>query len=161
MSPAFRAKLSPPNRYWLSHQTAEDLGSDRDPAEEPPPDSIRRFDLFGTANFFNFHAWGTALEYLLDVGPDVIEEHDRRLVRRLLDGLPSAYEPISPTDDGRRSTLVLLTHRDRSRNEAVHRDLLEGGFRVAFRKGAVRVAPHLYNDETQIDRLLERLGSAG
>ena len=161
LAPEFRARLSPPHRYWLAHQTAEELGSDRDPAEEPAPDSIRRFDLFATANFFNFHPWGAALDYLLDVGPEAIEAHDRGLVRRLLDGLPQAYEPISPVDDTRRSTLVLLSHRDRSRNERVHDDLQEAGFRVAFRRGALRVAPHLYNHAGQIDRLLQRLGESG
>ncbi|NIM00219.1 MAG: aminotransferase class V-fold PLP-dependent enzyme [Acidobacteria bacterium] len=161
LRPEFRAELRPTQRYWLSHQTAEDLGSDRDPADEDPIDTIRRFDLFGTANFFNFHAWGAALDYLLEQGPQAIEEHDRGLVRRLIDGLPAGYRTISPAADERRSTLVLFGHRDTPRNEAIHAGLVNDGIHTAFRRGTIRIAPHLYNDETQVDRLLERLAAAG
>jgi len=165
LRPEFRRELQPTQRYWLSQQSADDLGSDRDPADEEPADSIRRFDLFGTANFFNFHPWGAALDYLLEQGAEVIEAHDRSLVRRLLDGLPTAYRTISPAADERRSTLVLFSHREPSRNEAIYRDFVDARIHTAFRRGAIRVAPHLYNDESQIDRLLERLdqgsGSSG
>ena len=161
LRPEFRAALDPPHRYWLAHQTADDLGTDRDPADEDPPSSIRRFDVFATANFFNFHPWGVALEYLLDCGPAAIESHDRRLVRRLLDDLPEHFQAISPRDDARRSTLVFLSHRENSRNQGLHRDLLDAGIHVAFRRGRLRVAPHLYNRESEIDRLLEHLDRAG
>ena len=157
LRPEFRQQLRPTQHYWLSQQTADDLGSDKDPADEDPDDSIRRFDLFGTANFFNFHPWGAALEYLLEQGPQAIETHDRNLVRRLLDGLPAAYRTISPDSDERRSTLVLFSHRESSNNDAIYRDLVDARIQGAFRRGAIRIAPHLYNDESQIDRLLERL----
>ena len=161
LRPEFRSELRPTQRYWLSQQTAADLGADRDPADEDPADSIRRFDLFGTANFFNFHPWGAALEYLLEKGPPAIETHDRRLVRRLLDGLPGTYRAISPEARERQSTLVFLSHKEKSRNETIYSNLGNAGIHVSFRRGAIRVAPHLYNDEAQIDRLLERLDAAG
>ncbi len=160
LRPEFRGELRPARRYWLSHQTAEDLGADRDPADEDPVDTIRRFDLFGTANFFNFHAWGAALDYLFELGPASIEEHDRRLVRRLLDGLPAAYELLSPAADDRRSTLVLFGHREAARNAAIHDQVAAARIHTAFRRGSLRVAPHLYTDEAQIDRLLECLDAA-
>ena len=158
LCPEFRRELQPTQRYWLSQQTADDLGSDKDPADDDPVDSIKRFDLFGTANFFNFHSWGVALEYLLERGPRAIEAHDRNLVRRLHGGLPAEFKLVSPADPERSSTLVLFGHREPSRNEAIYRSLLDARIHVAFRRGVLRVAPHLYNDESQIDRLLERLG---
>jgi cysteine desulfurase/selenocysteine lyase len=157
LRPEFRQQLRPTQRYWLSQQSADDLGSDRDPADEDPVDSIRRVALFGTAYFFNFHPWGVALEYLLAQGPGAIETHDRNLVRRLLDGLPQAYRAISPDSDTRRSSLVLFSHRETSRNETIYRGLFDAGIHGAFRRGVIRIAPHLYNDESQIDRLLEQL----
>jgi len=157
LKPEFRRELRPTQRYWLSHQSAEDLSSDRDPADEPPAGTIRRFDLFATANFFNFHPWGATLEYLLEQDAQAIQAHDRDLVRRLLDGLPAVYRTISPDSDERRSTLVLLGHREASRNEALYRDLVEAGIHGAYRRGVIRIAPHLYNEESQIDRLLEQL----
>jgi selenocysteine lyase/cysteine desulfurase len=157
----FRARLDPPNRYWLAQQTADELGSDRDPAEEDPPDTIRRFDLFATANFFNFHPWAAALEYLMDRGPRAIEAHDQLLVSRLLDGLPSSFRTVSPRDPARRSTLVVVSHADAELNRRVHRALLAAGIHVAFRRGNLRIAPHLYNGTDQIDRLLGVLDSHG
>ncbi len=38
---------------------------------------------------------------------------------------------------------------------------VEAGFHVAFRRGHLRIAPHLYNDASQIDGLLTRLDVAG
>ena len=54
----------------------------------------------------------------------------------------------------RRSTLVFLSHKDRARNQVLHARLRERGIEVAYRRGALRLAPHLYNTPDDIDRAL-------
>ena len=142
----------------MTMQTADDLGSEHDDMEGLPPDEARRYDIFGTANFFNFHAWGATLEYLLDCGVDAIWGHDQGLVDRLIAGLhPERFELISPAKGDSRSTLIFLAHRETKRNREIYDRCIAERVHVAFRRGKLRVAPHLYNTRRDIDRVLEVL----
>jgi selenocysteine lyase/cysteine desulfurase len=159
--PEVLRSLTPQQAYWLAQMTADDLGGEGMEVRPPPgPPTARTFDVFGTANFFNFKPWAASVEYLLGVGVADIAAHDQRLVQRLLDGLdPASYDVVSPRDPARRSTLVFVSHRDRGRNGSLHARLRENGIEVAFRRGALRLAPHLYNTEDDIDRALAVLNA--
>jgi cysteine desulfurase/selenocysteine lyase len=158
MRPELRDALDVNQAYWLAMQTADDLGK-----EEALP-TIRRdlgaraFDIFGTANFFNFMPWTASIEYLLEAGIDTIAAHDATLVDRLIDGLETrGYSVVSPTDGPERSTLVLTSHPDRSRNAAIHATLRERDVEIAYRRGNLRFSPHLYNTAEDVDRALDAL----
>ena len=161
--PALRETLKPRQAYWLSMLTAEDLGAPVLPTELREGRGARAFDLFGTANFFNFVPWTAALDHVMGIGVEAIRDHDQALVARFIDGLDrNRFEITSPLEDGpRRSTLVFFAHRDPTRNRALHAGLREGGVDVAFRAGALRLAPHLYNSAADIDRALALLHEAG
>jgi len=95
------------------------------------------------------------------VGVERIAEYDQRLVQRLLDGLdPAKFDPISPREPARRSTLVFLSHKERAQNQRLHVRLREQGIETAYRRGQLRLAPHLYNTADDIDRTLAALHSA-
>ncbi|MFP3941552.1 MAG: aminotransferase class V-fold PLP-dependent enzyme [Thermoanaerobaculia bacterium] len=174
------AQLEHNQLYWLAFQTAGDLeggGPDGPPDEGPgaprqspagagpavDPDRVRelgarRYDVFGTANFFNFSAWTAALEVVLDHGVEAIAAHDQALVERLIAGLDEGrFELTSPREGPERSTLVFLTHRDPAENRAVHRRLRDAGVHCALRRGRLRLSPHLYNTPEDVDRALEVL----
>lgn len=161
--PDLRDTLRPLQAYWLSMLTAEDLGSGIPPTELREGRGARAFDLFGTANFFNFCPWTAAIEHLLDLGADAIAAHDQALVARFVEGLDlKLYEIASPREPGpRRSTLVFFSYREPARNRAVHEALTAAGIHVAFRAGSLRLAPHLYNTGADIDRALELLRDYG
>src|SRR5205823_558893 len=139
--------------YWLAALTADDLGREDDvarPAAGPP--TARTYDVFGTANFFNFKPWAASVEYLLAQGVKRIAAHDQRLVSRLLAGLdPKKYDLLSPAAGPERSTLVFVSHREPARNREVYQKLGEHGVGAAFRRGRVRFSPHLYNTDADID----------
>ena len=162
LRPAFMDRLRPQKAYWLAMQTAADLGKEVVEAELKSGLGVKGFDIFGTANFFNYKPWSAALEHLLGIGLDTIGQHDKALVDRLLEGLDDRYiELLSPpASDQRRSTLVFVSHRDRSRNREIHQMLTAAGIDVAFRAGALRLSPHLYNDASDIDRALSVLNEA-
>ena len=143
----------------LLARTADDLGRSDDAEPEIQAGlGARQFDVFGTANFFNFKPWAAAIEHLLGLGIEAIERHDQRLVARLLDGLDrDVYERISPGPPDARSTLVFLSHRDASRNAKVHERLNAAKIHVAYRRGMLRFSPHIYNTDDDIDRALEVL----
>jgi cysteine desulfurase/selenocysteine lyase len=157
LRPELLDSLAHPPAYWLAHQDQGDL-------EQEPGYGLRddlgaaAYDVPGTANFLTFMPWTAALEYLLGVGVERVAAWDQALVERFVDGLdPGAYRLVSPRRGPARSTLVLLSHHDQERNAGLHRRLAAAGVDVALRSGRLRVSPHLYNSEADIDRALEVL----
>jgi len=157
LTPAFRDRLRCRRTNWLSLYTVADLEGDCTP-DLPDHLRARDLDLFSTANFFNFLPWIAALEVLESSGLEAIAERDQGLVQRILDGLPRAsYRLLSPAAGPLRSTLVFLTHRDPRRTPGLYARLTDAGIDVSLRRGHLRVSPHLYNTEQDIDRVLEAL----
>jgi hypothetical protein len=64
--------LRPTKLYWLSALTSEDLAAASLDLEAITPRRTGRFDVFGTANFFNFVPFTAALELLVERGIDDI-----------------------------------------------------------------------------------------
>ena len=148
----FRHELAPTQRYWLSQQTAEDLARVIDPVAAAPVDSARRFDLFATANFFNFHTWGAAVDLLQEIGFDAIGAHNRQLIATMIERLDSRCRIYSPSEAGE-SSLFLFEAESAATTKTLYSALSERGFDTAYRHGRIRVAPHLYNDEQQLEAL--------
>jgi selenocysteine lyase/cysteine desulfurase len=158
LRPRLRDGLEYNQAYWLAMQTATDLGGTGDDLEPPDDLGARKYDIFGTANFLNFHPWAEAIGLILDIGVDRIEEHDQALVSRLVEGLDrSRFDLLSPEQGPGRSTLVFASHRDAARNEAVYRWLREEGVDIALRRGRLRLSPHFYNTSADVDRALSAL----
>jgi selenocysteine lyase/cysteine desulfurase len=147
--------------YWLAQMTAVDLGRENSELSLPKgPPSARTYDVFGTANFFNFKPWAASVEYLLNQGIDRIAAYDQRLVEQFIRGLDSKkYDLASPMTGGARSTLVFVSHRDAARNDEIRMRLGEGGIDVAYRKGKLRLSPHLYNTSADIEKALAVLNA--
>lgn len=159
LRPDLREQFRQVKAYWLAMQTQEQLGDPVVDVELKKGLGARAFDVFGTANFFNFKPLAAAVEHLLELGIEEVRAHDQTLISRLISGLPEGFELLSLPDGPRRSTLVFISHRDSSRNRDVHAALSAAGVDIAFRNGALRVAPHLYNTPADIDRALSVLDS--
>lgn len=158
--PELRETLIYNQSYWLSMQTADDLKGGRGPLRPATNLGARKYDVFGTANFFNFKTWAASIEYLLDRGIDRLVEYDQELVARFVRGLDrDRYDMISPEKGAWRSTLVFFSHVRPERNAEVHETLRERGIDIALRAGRLRLSPHLYNTAAQIDRALDELSS--
>ncbi len=157
--PDIRETLEYNKAYWLSMQTADDLGKENAEPEIRSGLGARKYDVFGTANFFNYKPWTASIEYILEKGVDTIRDYDQTLVSRFIDGLDrNSFELLSPREEGeRRSTLVFISHRRRDHNPVVYEGLRDSGVYVAYRAGSLRIAPHLFNTEGDIDRALEAL----
>jgi selenocysteine lyase/cysteine desulfurase len=146
--------------YWLAAMSAEDLMKEQTDIRVRSDLGARKYDVFGTANFFNFKPWAASVEYLLQQGIENIKSHNDKLVAQLIQGLnTSRYELLS--QESERSTLVFISHKDPKLNADVHEALKKGGVYVAFRAGKLRFSPHLYNTDEDIDRALSILDFAG
>jgi cysteine desulfurase / selenocysteine lyase len=145
LRPELRESLRRTQAYWLSMQTADELGGEQgDPALRDDL-GARAFDVFGTANFFNFKPWTASVEYLLAQGIENIAAHNDRLVSAFIAGLDrSRYEILSPLDGPQRSTLILISHRQAERNTAIYERLRRQDIYIAFRRGRLRISPHIH-----------------
>lgn len=158
LAPDLLASLTRPPAYWLGHLAQHDLGQETELRLRGDLGAAA-WDVFGTANFLNFRPWTASVEYLLGLGVDRVAARDQALVERFLQGLdPDRYRLVSPRSGPGRSTLVVLGDRRPGRTEALYRRLSGAGVDVALRRGRLRVSPHLYNTEADIDRALEVLG---
>ena len=149
--------------YWLSLQTSDDLGKPSQVVSLPDtPPTSKTYDIFGTANFFNYVPWTASIEYLLDIGVDKIIEHDQTLVQHLIDNFDrSRYKLLSPESGNARSNLTLFSHVQPDENQRIYDELKQNNFHIAFRRGNLRVAPHIYNTLDEIDRFLALLSRLG
>lgn len=160
MRPEIRDSLEVNQSYWLAMQTADDLGKDEGLPKRPDDLGARAYDIFGTANFFNFMPWNAAIDFLLTKGLDHIEAHDQELVERLIAGLVQLdYKVLSPSEGPARTTLVLASHRDPSKNPAIRSAIQARGIYIALRRGHLRFSPHIYNTNEDIDDALDALRS--
>jgi cysteine desulfurase/selenocysteine lyase len=157
LAPDLLASLTYRPAYWLGHLSQDDL---RQEAAYRLRDDLgaAAYDVFGTANFLTFRPWTASVEYLLGLGVDRVAARDQGLVERFLQGLdPDRYRLVSPGQGPRRSTLVVFGHHQPERTPELYRRLTAAGVDVAFRRGRLRVSPHLYNTEADLDRALEVL----
>ena len=63
----------------------------------------------------------------------------------------------SPADPGERGPFACIAARKREQTPELYERLRQAGVIVSLREGALRVSPHLYNSERDMDRLLSVL----
>jgi cysteine desulfurase/selenocysteine lyase len=99
-----------------------------------------------------------SLELLRSVGVENIEGHLALLTDHLCDRLQeSNYEIVSSRAPGERSQIVCLQHRGGMNANDIFHQLEAKKIIVSAREGRIRIAPHLFNNLEDIDRLVEAL----
>ncbi len=152
-----RQQLNYAHNYWVSLMDEHSLRSEG-PLALKEDHSARRYDVFGTANFFNFYPWKASIAYLLSIGMAKVQAHNQRLVDALINGLDEKrYQLLSPRAKEERSPIVVLTHQDPAKNSAVHAFLKNKGFHLALWKNKLRASPHIYNTLHEMESLLKVL----
>jgi len=119
----------------------------------------RRFEA-GSLNTNGAYGLRASIDFLLSVGIGAIHEEVVRLTSRLADGLEAAGFGIgSPRPIA--SGIVGVTPPDVEKTSIarLHRLLEEQGIVCAPREGMLRFSPHFYNDDSEIDRVIETLTS--
>ncbi len=106
-----------------------------------------------TRNAAGIIAFDAVLDMISEVGLDRIEAQVLALTDRLVDGLLSrGYEVISPREPQEKSGIVCF--KAKTDPMAVLSRAEAEKITIAVRMGVVRVSPHFYNTDEEIDRLL-------
>lgn len=114
----------------------------------------RRFEM-GTPALPTVHTALGGQEIIDEVGMEVIAERNRELTSHLVRGCEARGFPLTlPAERTHRSAIVMIRHEDPARAVAF---LAERGIVVDHRPGHVRVSPHFYNTEEDLQDFLEVL----
>lgn len=154
MTPQLRESLQYQQAFWVNVMTAAELASTGE-LRLNDDHSSRRFDVFGTANFFNFVPLTASINYLSGIGIAEVQRIIREHVEHFISGLDKTrYTLLSPREPAARSALVVFSHSDPRRNPEIFKTLSQQGIYTAFWKGHVRVAPHIFNTPGDIAKIL-------
>ncbi|MEM2876357.1 MAG: hypothetical protein QXL67_05350 [Candidatus Bathyarchaeia archaeon] len=94
------------------------------------------------------------MRVLLNYGIENVERRVKRLGTLLVDGLLEyGFKLQTPLEEGKR-LFINVKVKD---NRAVERILYENGVVVSARVGGLRVSPHFYNVEEEVEVFLNKL----
>ncbi len=118
----------------------------------------RKFEE-GSPNLLGTFALGASLELLLEAGIKNVGERIIGLTDLLVEGLSKAgYKIHSPRDKGEKSGIVIFSGI--KNNEVFFEHLKENKVFCALRGGGIRLSPHFYNNEDEINRVLKIIFNA-
>ena len=155
-SPAALERLAVGDVNWWSVRGAEDFNHLPRAVELHP--GARRYDAHEPASFNNLLPLAASIRLLLEVTPAAVQAHARALGDRLLAGLARGFEAASPVDERGRSHVICIRGRTPAETRDAHEKLRRARIVTALRGDRIRVSPHLYTSEADVDRLLRAIG---
>jgi cysteine desulfurase / selenocysteine lyase len=150
------SSIRPGPFYWMAVAGSDNFAnlSFDDPK---PAASAKRWDSPEWASYFNFNLVGmdVSLDFVVRMGPELVAAHSRKLIELMFDRLPKdRFVPASPLDAARRGPYGCFAARSPEKTAQHYQHLRKENVVVSLREGNIRVSPHLFNTERDIDRLI-------
>ena len=150
------AMVRPGPFYWMAVVDSHNFA--KLDFEDPKPEaSAKRWDSPEWASYFNFNlaAMDVSVDFVARMGPELVAAHNRKLIELMFERLPKdRFVLASPADAARRGPYGCFTARSPEKTVEVYNHLRKENVVVSLREGNIRVSPHLYNTERDIDRLI-------
>jgi cysteine desulfurase / selenocysteine lyase len=150
------AMVRPVPYYWMAVAGADNFSALNFDDPKPAP-SAKRWDSAEWASYFNFNlaAMDVSVDFVARMGPELVAAHNRKLIELMFDRLPKdRFVPASPLDPARRGPYGCFAARSPEKTAEHYQRLRKENVVVSLREGNIRVSPHLYNTERDIDRLI-------
>jgi selenocysteine lyase/cysteine desulfurase len=147
--------------YWMAVAGSDNFASLSFDDPKPAP-SAKRWDAPESASYFNFNlvAMDVSIDFVVRMGPELVAAHNRRLIEFMYERLPKdRCVPASPLDPAQRGPYGCFAARSREKTAELYQLLRKENVVVSLREGNIRVSPHLYNTERDIDRLISVITS--
>jgi selenocysteine lyase/cysteine desulfurase len=126
--------------------------------EDPKPAAnAKRWDAAEWASYYNFNlvAMDTSVDFVVRMGAETVAAHNHKLIDLLFARLPKDRCVVaSPLDAAHRGPYGCFAARTRKKTTELYEKLRKENVVVSLRDGSIRVSPHLYNTERDIDRLI-------
>ena len=154
LAPKWQTVLDPGITGWRSNAAVYDLRADRCQYH----DDARRLE-FSTMAYGCAGALAKSIAYLQSFGVPNIMKHNVALVDRLVLNIePCGIQVVSPMEAGARSSIVSLRIPRLPSKQVVQR-LAAHGIVTSPRRDYVRVSPHFYSGDKDVDQLIAALKS--
>jgi cysteine desulfurase/selenocysteine lyase len=119
---------------------------------------------YGTQNESLYSGLETAAQFLLAIGLEKIREHNRGLAEKFYQGLMKIPNVLiqSPVEEQYRSSMITFKLKNKGYQETAN--YLTGEKRIRVRVvpeagvNGVRASFHVYNQEFEVERILEEIG---
>ena len=150
--PAFDGGV-PLEENWITRRGSDRFNELVNYRDDYQPGAIR-YDVGERSNFVLLPMLETALEQVLEWGPETVATHTRELIAA---AVPRLRDLGCRMDDDRWRAGHLFGVRLPAGVDIpqLGRDLRARQVSVSLRGGAVRIAPHLYNDAADFDALID------
>ena len=109
----------------------------------------------GTPSIMPYVISANSIEYFTQIGIDKLRQHNQTLLTMLADAFPLAL--VSPSHETQRNGTAILHFG--SQQEAVLSALIAHNISVDNRQQGMRISPHIYNDEVEMQQLIELIKS--
>jgi cysteine desulfurase/selenocysteine lyase len=142
--------------YWMAVAGSDNFAALNFDDPKPAP-SAKRWDAPEWASYFNFNlvAMDASVEFVERMGPERVLAHNRKLIELLFERLPKdRFVLASPLDAAHRGPYGCFAARSLEKTAEVYQHLRNENVVVSLREGNIRVSPHLFNTERDIDRLI-------
>jgi cysteine desulfurase / selenocysteine lyase len=146
IAPELRAKLPPNAVGWRSHRSWREVDNLHHGSPELK-DTAEKYEAGGLP-FPLLYAMEASVELILEIGPDAVENRVMELAKLARERLSAMG--AEAVENGSQIVAAKFPGHDPSR---LARELKSRRVLVAARHGYLRVSPHFYNDESDIDRL--------
>ncbi len=146
-------KIHPPHLGW---QGRVNLLNFHDYGQALKADASR----YEFATPFSLGMWGVngALDLLLEAGQPAIENRIIELTDYLVKQLITInYKVVTDRSEDAKSGIVIASNPDSRRNQQIFEYLSKKDIHISLRNGNLRISPHFYNTEAELDRLVEML----
>ena len=150
------SRVRPAPFYWMAVAGSDNFAQ-LNFTDPQPADSAKRWDAPEWASHFNFNLVGldASLEFVVRMGAETVERHNRELIELMYARLPKdRCVSASPMDAAKRGPYGCFAARTPEKTAELYHKLRAENVIVSLREGNIRVSPHLYNTERDIDRLV-------
>jgi cysteine desulfurase / selenocysteine lyase len=144
IAPQLRERLQPNVVGWRSHRDWRNVDNLHHGVPELLP-SAEKYEG-GSVSFALLYAMEASLDLILEIGSDVVEQRIMDLAAKAREMLRQVGAKVA--DCGSPIVAARFENRDVS---ALARELKERRVLVAARRGHLRVSPHLYNNEQDLE----------
>jgi len=159
LSPEWSDRIEPSYVTWTAAQGAE-IFNDLPRTDWKWVETARRFDAPETASFLNMTGLIRSAEFIREMGVERMHDHVTELLRGLEKNLPTPFRrraTPAPLD----APILSIESDDPTLAHTAARRLRDEGIRASLRDDGIRISPHIYNTERDIERLLDVLASSG
>ena len=148
--PDLLPRLEPRLTGWIAHESPFDFAPGRIRYDR----TVRRFAQ-GTPGVPALYSCLPGLELILGVGLPAIAEESQRRTRRIVEtALDRGWHLKSPAEDECRGGSVMLGAAEPERLE---QELARRGVLVDWRPGVLRISPHFFNTDDELEQALKVL----